>query len=159
MANTPTREHREAAAIARAGGATELLIYERRFIEGEPQRGLGVPGSRVAELERIAQVICDAEQRGFERGRETERPRGDDGRGYEVTSEHRGIAIGILDGTDFTDGPDDGTEVIARALARAEAYGRETERTEVVNYLRQPEHDAADLAHNIESGRHLAKEE
>jgi hypothetical protein len=50
----------------------------------------------------------------------------DDGRGYVVTSEHRGIAIGILDGTDFTDGPDDGTEVIARALARAEAYGRES---------------------------------
>lgn len=73
MTNTPTREHREAAAVARAGGTIELLIYERRFIEGEPQRRLGTLGTRLAELERIAQAICDTDQRGYERGREAER--------------------------------------------------------------------------------------
>ncbi len=48
-------------------------------------------------------------------------------------------------------------QALADAEQRGYERGRETERAEVVNYLRQPEHDAADLAHNIETGKHLAK--
>ena len=53
MANTPTREHREAAVRL-----LESALYPIDAVKG---------------VETIAQALADAEQRGYERGREAER--------------------------------------------------------------------------------------
>lgn len=64
--STATREHREAVAIAYEGSA-DLCVWERRFVEGEPQRTKTVE-SAVESLQRLAELLADREAAAFERG-------------------------------------------------------------------------------------------
>jgi hypothetical protein len=59
-----TRAHRLTVALAWTGGDEgELCIWERRFVEGEPQRAHGTVET-VASLERLAVLLATAEARG-----------------------------------------------------------------------------------------------
>lgn len=63
MANTPTREHREAALalLYNRPVDSELKWLESGQTPDESHEG-------IARAERVAQAICDAEQLGYERG-------------------------------------------------------------------------------------------
>lgn len=63
---TATREHREAVAIAYEG-SVELCVWERRFVEGEPQRTKTVEPA-VESLERLAQLLAEREAAAYARG-------------------------------------------------------------------------------------------